>query len=138
MCPRWFGAGRIARDIVRHAIRSQRRFLRRRTRRLIMGGIILLAIAGTHRALKLRDRDVNQLESYYGRPVENLSEEEIDQGMKNLNIQNMNLDENDKAKIYEMDDQDEGLSSSGQKYCTNCGDILEKGASFCMSCGSKI
>jgi len=138
--PRWRIPGRIIRRAVRRSVRRQirRSFFRRRARRWLIGGAVLLAIAGTHRAVKLREEDARRLESHYGRPVEELSEEEINQGMQYYNIQPLTIDDDDRQRIYQEDEKEEGLTSQGHKYCMYCGALLEKNANFCSSCGEKV
>ncbi|MHA1245453.1 MAG: zinc ribbon domain-containing protein [Candidatus Heimdallarchaeota archaeon] len=135
---RGFRPGRLVRNIVRRSTRRQRRFFRRRSRRFIIGGAILLALAGTHNSYKLRDRDVERLENHYGRPAEDLTEDEITSGMRKLNIQKIELDDDDRARVYKSDEKEEGFKSSGQKYCSHCGDMTVQGASFCTNCGAAI
>ncbi|NHJ85294.1 MAG: zinc ribbon domain-containing protein [Asgard group archaeon] len=139
MSPRWFRPGRIVRRAVRNnLIRQTRRFYRRRTRRWLIGGAILLAIAGTHRAIKMREEDAYRLEQHYGRPVDQLSEEEIATGMRQLGIRSIELDDNDRKTVYDDDVKESGLKISGQRYCTNCGAILLENAQFCSECGTHI
>ncbi|MBD3193347.1 MAG: hypothetical protein GF308_22115 [Candidatus Heimdallarchaeota archaeon] len=118
--------------------RRRRRFIRRRTRRFLLGSAIIFALAGTHRAYKMREPDVVRLENHYGRPVEELTEDEIVTGMRQLGIKKIELDDEDRAVIYEADDKDEGLSARGKKYCSNCGDIIDKGEIYCDKCGVKL
>lgn len=132
---RFFRPGRVARRIMR---RQTRRFLRRRARRFLVGGAIVLALSGTHRAYKFRQNDVERLENHYGKPAEELSEDEIVYGMRNLGIQKIELDEQDRAKIYESDNQNEDFGAEGKKYCSNCGDIIDQGEIYCSNCGIKL
>ncbi|MHA1628985.1 MAG: zinc ribbon domain-containing protein [Candidatus Heimdallarchaeota archaeon] len=138
--PRWRIPGRVIRGVIRRNVRRQvrRTFFRRRARRWLIGGAILLAISGTHRAVKLREEDARRLENHYGRPVEELSEDEINRGIHYYNIQPLTIDESDKQRIYEEDEREEGLQSQGHKYCMYCGALLEKDAKFCSSCGEKV
>ena len=117
MSPRWRIPGRIIRRAVGRNIRRQvrRSFMRRRARRWLVGGAVLLAIAGTHRAVKLREDDARRLEQHYGRPVQDLSEDEIDRGMQHYNMQPLTIEEDDRQKIYDDDDKDQGFSAQGQK-----------------------
>jgi len=135
---RGFRPRRVARNIVRRTLRRQRRFYRRRSRRFLLGGAVLLALAGTHNAYKLRDRDVEHLERHYGKPAEDLTEEEITTGMRQLGIQKIELDDEDRTRIYKSDEKDEGFKASGQKYCSHCGEMTMQGASFCTNCGANI
>jgi hypothetical protein len=139
MTPRWFRPGRIARRAVRRAVRrNTRRYFRRRTRRLLIGGAILLALRGTHRAVKLQQRDVHRLEDHYGRPVEELSEDEVDQGMQRLGIREMDMDEQDRAKVYQADKDDDDFDTDTMNYCMYCGAVLKQNTNYCPSCGAKL
>lgn len=130
--------GKIIRRTVRHGMRRQRRYLRRRTRRWLVGGAVLLALSGTHNAYKMRDRDVEKLENHYSRPVEDLSEKEIVSGMRTLDIEKIELDDEDRSKVYKADSEDEDFKGAGIRYCIQCGELLKHDGSFCPSCGSKI
>jgi len=130
--------GAIIRRATRNAVRRQRRFYRRRTRRWLIGGAVLLALSGTHNAYKFRDRDVERLENHYGRPAEELTEDEIVTGMRQLGIEKIELDENDRVRVYKADSDDEDFKSSGTRYCMHCGELLKPDGNFCPSCGSRI
>ena len=138
MSPRWRPPGRAVRRITRNVIRRQRRYARRRARRWLVGGAILLALSGTHNAYKMNERDVDRLENHYGRPAEELTEEEIVTGMRQLGISRIELDDDDRAKIYSADHDDDDFKSTGKKYCIYCGHLLDYGANYCKSCGSKV
>ena len=130
--------GAVIRNVTRRALRRQRRYYRRRTRRWLVGGAVLLALAGTHNAYKIQDRDVDRLESHYGRPAEELSEEEIVTGMRQLGIEKIELDDNDRARVYKADSDDEDFKTSGIRYCMHCGELLPTDGKYCPSCGSRI
>ena len=144
MSPRWRIPGRAIRNVIRRNVRRnvrrqvRRSFVRRRARRWLIGGAVLLALSGTHRAVKLREEDARQLEQHYGRPVEELSEQEIDQGMHYYNMQPLTIEEADRQTIYDDDDEVEGFKAQGQKYCIHCGDMLLRDANFCKSCGAQV
>ncbi|MCE7744821.1 MAG: hypothetical protein GPJ52_06765 [Candidatus Heimdallarchaeota archaeon] len=140
MSPRWRIPGRIIRRAVGRNIRRQvrRSFFRRRARRWLIGGAVLLAISGTHRAVKLREDDARRLEGHYGRPVQDLSEQEIDDGMSHYNMQPLTIDEDDRKRIYDDDEKAEGFSGQGEKYCIHCGAMLLRDANFCASCGQQL
>ena len=99
---------------------------------------MLLALSGTHGAYKMQDRDVERLENHYGRPAEELSEQEVVSGMQTLGIEKNELNDKDREKIYKADSEDEDFNSSGTRYCMQCGELLKPGGSFCPSCGSRI
>ena len=65
-------------------IRRHRRMRRRMRRRLIIGGAVLVAAGAS--VVKMSQQDVQQVEQYTGMPVENLSEEQLDDAMNTLGI----------------------------------------------------
>lgn len=72
------GVSRGARMAVRMMARRHRR--RRRRRVVLVGGLIAV---GAH---KLSKRDVERVEEHTGKTAEELSDEELDQAMNELNI----------------------------------------------------
>jgi hypothetical protein len=75
---------------------------RRRRRRIVVGGMVLLAVGGTAAALKLTQKDAQRIEEHTGASVEELTEEELVQAMKDLGIQSIELDDNDRAIITDQ------------------------------------
>jgi hypothetical protein len=57
---------------------------RRRRRRVMVGGALL--VGGVHAMKKLTTKDAQAIEQATGKPPEELSEEELDQAMAQLNI----------------------------------------------------
>jgi hypothetical protein len=78
---------------------------RRWRRRIVVGGMVLLAAGGTAAAIKLSQRDADRIEAHTGASVEELTEEELVQAMRDLGIQSIELDENDRAIITEQERQ---------------------------------
>ena len=77
------GAGRRAR---RTTVRRQRRRRRRRRRRvLLVGGLIAVGV------YKLSKRDTERVEEHTGKKAEELSDEELDRAMDDLNIPKQEL-----------------------------------------------
>jgi hypothetical protein len=72
---------------------------RRLRRRILVGGMVLLAVGGTAAAIKLTQKDAERIEQHTGASVEELSEEELIAAMKDLGIQSIELDENDRAAL---------------------------------------
>ncbi|HUT82100.1 MAG TPA: zinc ribbon domain-containing protein [Candidatus Bathyarchaeia archaeon] len=140
MPPRFFRPGRIARGIVRRNVARSvlRHYRRKRARRWLIGGAILLAIAGTHRAVKLREEDARRLENHYGRPIDELNEDEINQGMQYYNMQPLTIEDDDRKRIYDEDNKNDDFYSQNEKYCINCGTVLLGDAKFCQSCGARV
>ena len=89
---------RGARRRTRH--RTRRRTRRRvRRRRVMVGGFVLLAAAGTAAAIKLSKQDSQRIEEHTGMPPEELEDEDLNQAMKELNIQSQPLTEEDQAAL---------------------------------------
>lgn len=84
------GFGRPARQGIAQGLK------RRRRRRLLVGGAVLLAAGGAaYAAYKLSRRDAERVEQHTGIPPEELTDEELERAMADLNIQGMELDEED-------------------------------------------
>jgi hypothetical protein len=71
--------------------------------------MVLLAVGGTAAAIKLTQKDAQRIEEHTGASVEELTEEELVAAMKDLGIQSIELDDNDRAIItdehdYSLDD----------------------------------
>ena len=75
----------------RRAVRrtSRRRRRRRRRRVLLVGGLIGLG------AYKLGKRDVERIEEHTGASAEDLTDEELDRAMEELNIEKQYRDDSD-------------------------------------------
>ena len=95
------GARRTARRTTRRRVRrTRRRVRRRRRRRILVGGMVLLAVGGmAYGAVKLSQKDAKRIEEHTGESVEELSEEELVQAMKDLGIESIELSEEDKAAL---------------------------------------
>jgi hypothetical protein len=78
---------------------------RRWRRRIVVGGMVLLAAGGTAAAIKMSQKDADRIETHTGASVEELTEEELAQAMRDLGIQSIELDENDQAIITEQEGQ---------------------------------
>jgi hypothetical protein len=63
--------------------------------------MVLLAVGGaaTYGAVKLSQQDAQRIEEHTGDSVEELSEEELVQAMKDLGIESIELSEEDKAAL---------------------------------------
>ena len=74
--------------------------MRRRLRRRVMvGGMVLLAVGGTAAAVKLSQKDAQRIEEHTGASVEELSDEELTGAMRDLGIQSAELTPEDKASL---------------------------------------
>jgi len=90
-------ARRTARRTTR---RTVRRVHRRRRRRIMVGGMVLLAVGGAaYGAVKLTQNDAQRIEEHTGASVEELSEEELIAAMEDLGIQSIELPGDDQAVI---------------------------------------
>jgi hypothetical protein len=65
----------------------------------MVGGMVLLAVGGTAAAIKLSHKDAQKIEEHTGASVEEMSEEELVAAMKDLGIQSIELDDDDKAAL---------------------------------------
>jgi len=72
---------------------------RRWRRRILVGGMVLLAAGGTAAAIKLTQRDAQRIEEHTGASVEELTEDELVAAMQDLGIKSIELDDNDRAII---------------------------------------
>ena len=108
------GARRAGRRAGRRtARRTTRRVMRRRWRRRIMvGGMVLLAVGGTAAAIKLSQKDAQRIEEHTGTSVEELSDEELTGAMQDLGIQSAELTAEDKAALASSPPVDDELESS--------------------------
>jgi hypothetical protein len=89
--------------------RSRRRFRRRRL--LIGGAVVLAAGAAGYAGVKLAQKDADQIEEYTGVPVEELSDEDLQGAMDELNIESMEMDEEDYAAL-EAEPDAEGVDAT--------------------------
>ena len=107
-------ARRMARRMVARMRRRRRR--RRRRRILLVGGLIALG------AYKLSKRDVERVEEKTGKPAEELTDEELDQAMSDLNISKDEMSDEEFDYVDEQDAQDDYLDE-----LERLGELHEKG-----------
>ena len=81
--------------------RVHRRHRRRRRRRILVGGAILLG--GGALIYKLTKKDADTIEEYSGVSVEDMSDEELQAAMKELNIRSQDLTDEDRAALQEQE-----------------------------------
>ena len=80
--------------------RSVRRVRRRtRRRRIIVAGAAVMMIGGAYTSYKVSKEEAQQIEEYAGKPVEELSEQEMDAALDELGIQDQELTAADEAAI---------------------------------------
>jgi hypothetical protein len=90
----------VRRTSRRTARRVHRRHRRRRRRRILVGGMVVLAVGGAaYGAVKLTQKDTGRIEEYSGSSVEEMTEEELVAAMKELGIQSIDLSDADKAAL---------------------------------------
>lgn len=96
-------AGRTAaRRTTRTVARRQRRRRRRRRRRIILvGGLIALG------AYKLSKKDVERVEEHTGKKAEDLSDEELEQAMDDLNIPKEEMTDEEWDQVEQADAEEE-------------------------------
>lgn len=109
------GGGR-RRTMRRTRRRTRRRVRRRRRRRILIGGAVLLGTGAL--IYKLTKKDTEKIEQHTGQSAEDLTDEELQQAMKDLNIQSQDLTDEDRAALA----QQEGEGESEPSYL----DELEK------------
>jgi hypothetical protein len=66
--------------------------------------MVLLAVGGTAAAIKLTQKDAQRVEQHTGASVEELTEEELVEAMRQLGIKSIELDDNDRATIADEHD----------------------------------
>ena len=92
---------------------------RRRRRRILVGGAVLLAVGGAaYGAIKLSQKDSDQIEEFTGSSVEELSEEELIAAMDELGIQSIELTDDDKAIISDQGEAPEAEAAPAQPIAT--------------------
>ena len=96
-------AGRMAaRRTTRMVSRMRRRRRRRRRRRIILvGGLIALG------AYKLSTRDVERVEEHTGKKAEDLTDEELDQAMDDLNIPKEEMTDEEWEQVDKADAEED-------------------------------
>ncbi|MEA3439955.1 MAG: SHOCT domain-containing protein [Chloroflexota bacterium] len=100
MPPRRRAARRTGRRTARRTSHRVHRRRRRRRRRIIIGGAVMVtAGAAAYGAYKLSTQDVERIEEKTDSSVEELSDEELQGAMKDLNIQPQEMTEEDKAAL---------------------------------------
>ena len=116
------GPRRGPRPAARRQVRRTAR--RRRRRRMLVGGAVVVG-AGTL-AYKLGKKDTQKVEQHTGIPVEEMTDEELEQAVNELNLRKEPLDENDQAYL----DQQEQTAEEAPSYLEELerlGELREKG-----------
>ncbi len=114
---RGVGPGRMAgrRMAAMMAARMMRR--RRRRRMVLVGGLVALG------AYKLSKRDVESVEEHTIKKAEDLSDEELDQAMDDLNIQKQEMTDEEWEQVEKADAQEDDYIEELERLA----DLHEKG-----------
>lgn len=90
-------ARRAARRTTRRVVRRTRRRMVRRT--VFVGGMMVLAAGGAYSAVKLSKKDAQRIEEHTGIPPQELEDQDLDQAMRDLNIQSQPLTPEEQAAL---------------------------------------
>lgn len=93
-------ARRAARRTTRRVVRRTRRRFVRRT--VLIGGMVVLAAAGTSAAIKLSQKDAQQIEEHTGLPPQELEDDDLNQAMQELNITPQPLTPQEEAALAQQ------------------------------------
>lgn len=100
--------GRAVRRTVRRARRRHIRRMRRR-RMLLVGGMVAIAVAGTSTAVKMSQQDAQRIEQHTGMKPEDLSEQQLEQALNDLEI---DTDELTDAEVAAMEADDDAPAAA--------------------------
>lgn len=79
---------------------------------LLTGGMVAIAVAGTATAIKLSQKDAARIEQHTGKKPEDLSEDQLEQALSDLNIDTEELTDADVAAIEAADAQSADAQSA--------------------------
>jgi hypothetical protein len=96
---------------------ARRRRRRRRRRVVLVGGLVAVG------AYKLGKKDVERVEEHTGKSAEELSDEELDQAMDDLNIEKDEMDDSDYEYVDEQDPPEDDYIEELERLA----DLHEKG-----------
>ena len=88
----------------RMRMRRMRRRRRRRRRMMLMGGMVAL---GTAAVFKMSKKDTKRVEEHTGKTAEDLSDEELQQAIEDLQIQVDELTDAEYDEVEKFDDAEE-------------------------------
>ena len=91
------------RQVKRNVRRTHRR---RRRRRVLVGGAMVVGVGAL--AYKLSKKDSQKIEQYSGIPVEEMTDEELEQAVQELELRKEPLDDDDQAYLDEQAAADDG------------------------------
>lgn len=93
--------------------RMQRRRIRMRRRRILLtGGLIAIAVKGTSNAIKLSQQDAQRIETHTGQKPEDLSEEQLEAAINDLDIETHELTDADVATMEAADAESDAPSAA--------------------------
>jgi 3'-phosphoadenosine 5'-phosphosulfate sulfotransferase (PAPS reductase)/FAD synthetase len=98
-------AAMMARRMTRRRVHRMHARRRRRRRRILVGGLMVVGTGAL--AYKMTKSQQQQVEEASGTPIEEMSDEEIQEYVKKYNIPVEGLDDSDKAAVAEDGDQEE-------------------------------
>lgn len=78
-------------------------------------------------AYKLSKSDTQKIEEQYGRSVEEMTDEELQQAVDELNLRKQPLDEDDQIYLDSNDDEQEALEPDYLDELERLGDLKERG-----------
>lgn len=95
------GIGRGTRRTVR---RAQRRRIRMRRRRILLAGsMVAIAVGATGSAIKMSQQDAQRIEQHTGKKPEDLTEDQLEQALNDLEIDTEELTDAEVAAIESAD-----------------------------------
>ena len=106
----------------RSSIRSTRRTVRRvhrrrvrmrRRRILLTGGLVAIAVAGTANAVKMSQGDAQRIEAHTGKKPEDLTEEQLETAINDLEIDTQELTDADVAAIEAVGPEEAAPAATG-------------------------
>jgi hypothetical protein len=68
-------------------------------RRMLVGGMVVLAATGTAAAIKLSQKDAQRIEEHTGLPPEQLEDQDLEEAMQELGIQGQPVSAQDSAAM---------------------------------------
>ncbi len=109
---------RRGRMTARMVMMARRRMRRRRRRRVILvGGLVAV---GVH---KLSKKDVERVEEHTGKTAEELTDEELEQAMDDLNIEKQELTDEERDQVEKADAEEDDYIAELERLA----DLHEKG-----------
>lgn len=88
------------RSSLRSVRRMHRRRIRMRRRRILLtGGLVAIAVGGTASAVKMKQSDAQRIETQTGKKPEDLTEQQLEAAINDLDIETQELTDADVATI---------------------------------------